>query len=122
MTRIVGIHQLELRAGVDPVEFGRVCADVVAAPTYPGWRTRILKGERGARVDQYVVLFEIDSVEDRDRIFPSPEQHSEEAQRFDEENPAGVAPWERFFSLVDREPDLVTDYSSSRNDPHPSAP
>ncbi|GAA3626835.1 hypothetical protein [Microlunatus ginsengisoli] len=110
MTKLVGVHALELRPGVDPAAFEQVCAEVVGVRMYPGWSTRILKGERGARAGKYAVVFEIDSVEDRDRIFPEPDQHSAEAQQFDNEHPESSAVWDRLFELVDLEADVVTDY------------
>ncbi len=71
MARLVGIHEIELVEGADPVEFERVFAESAAQPELPGWKTRLLRGDRGERAGKYAVLFEIESPEARDRYFPA---------------------------------------------------
>jgi len=44
----------------------------------PGWSVAYLKGDRAERAGKFAVLFEADSVEVRDRFFPSSGEPSEE--------------------------------------------
>jgi hypothetical protein len=84
------------------------------APTsqLPGWKTYLLKGDRGARTGKYLVLFEIESLEARDRFFPGPGQESEEFTRFFEQHPEAAAAMEKWdkYSPLDSETDITTDY------------
>jgi len=71
MGKIYGLHTLELKAGVDEAEFESFAADSISQlPPLSGWGVRLLKGDRGERVGDYVWLVEIDSIEDRDRLSP----------------------------------------------------
>ena len=71
MPTVYGLHEIELQPGVEPDEYERFFAEEVA-PTVelPGWKTRLLKGDRGERAGKYLVLLEIESLEARDRYFP----------------------------------------------------
>ena len=44
MPRVMGVHEIELRAGVDPAEFERVAAEVVSLPMMEGWTNSIAQG------------------------------------------------------------------------------
>ncbi len=69
MARLVSIHEIELIDGADAVEFERLVAE--GAPQLPvGWKSRLLRGDRGERAGKYAILYEIDSPEARDRYFP----------------------------------------------------
>jgi hypothetical protein len=56
-------------------------------PKLTGWKTRLLKGDRGARTGKYLVLHEIESLEARDRYFQRSGEASEEFTRFFEQRP-----------------------------------
>jgi hypothetical protein len=74
----------------------------------PGWKTHLLKGDRGARAGKYLVLFEIESLEARDRYFPRPGEESEEFTRFFEQHPDAAAALEKLH--WGRSADITTDY------------
>jgi hypothetical protein len=76
-------------------------------PEVPGWKFHLLKGDRGARAGEFLILFEMDSVEARDRFFPGPNQESEEWRRYLEQHPEVVAAWDK---LGISEADIWTDY------------
>jgi hypothetical protein len=70
------------------------------APTLklPGWKTHLLRGDRGARSGKYLVLHEGESLDARDRYFPGPGEQSEGFTRFLEQHPetaAAMEKWER---------------------------
>lgn len=108
MARLLGMHEIELSEGADPVEFERLFAESAAQPDMPGWKTRLLRGERGERAGKYAVLFEIESSEARDRFFPAADQRSEDLDRFNVENPAAAEIWQRLFTYLGS--DVTTDY------------
>ncbi len=97
MPKVYGLHEMKLEPGQDPDEFERFWRDEVAPlPDFPGWKTQLLKSDRGPRAGTYLVLFEIESVEARDRFFPGPnEETSEEFDKFYAEHPDAAAAWKK---------------------------
>jgi len=72
------------RAGKLPerlaADFERYFADSVAGPVnrhIPGLRAYLMKGERGARVGGYVIVYEFDRLERRNEYFPKPDSTTE---------------------------------------------
>src|SRR6187200_2399509 len=62
MPKVFAVHEMELEPGVEPEEYERFFAEEIAPMAeLPGWKTRLLKGDRGARTGKYLVLFEIES-------------------------------------------------------------
>ena len=87
MTKVFGMHDIELKPGVNEEEFENFFfKEMATGPLFPGWRVHLLKGDRGERDGKYGVLFEIESAEARDRFAPAPNQSSEESDRFFEEH------------------------------------
>ena len=83
MAKVISIHEIELRPGVAAEEFERfLTAEYLpgVAPMPPGWSVAYLKGDRAERSGKFAVLFEVDSVEERDRFFPSSGEPSAELQ------------------------------------------
>lgn len=110
MTRVVGVHEVELKPGTDPAEFERAAAEAVQHPTLDGWRTRVLRGERGPRAGRYLVVFEIDDQEARNRYFPTEGQmDAEQVDAFNRQHPEGAAAWDRWQAMVLDE-DVANDY------------
>ena len=115
MTRVFGMHEIELNPGVNEEDFENFFLNEVAkAPLYPGWRVRLLKGDRGARKGKYLMLVDIDSVEARDRFAPAHNQGSEETTQFDEEHKDEVEPvfqkWATFSPTQIGQNSIYTDY------------
>jgi hypothetical protein len=104
--KVFGLHEVELAPGMTPEEYEQFFAKEIApVPELPGWKTYLLKGERGERAGKLLLLHEIETVEARDRYFPRPEEVSEEWGQFVEQNPEAAA-WER----VHPAPHMWTDY------------
>jgi hypothetical protein len=113
MPKVFAVHEIELQPGVEPEEYERFFAEEIAPMLeLPGWNTRLLKGDRGARTGKYLVLFEIESLEARDRYFPRPGEASEEFTRFLEQRPEAAAAMEKWekYGRVDSESEITTDY------------
>src|SRR5215211_3637850 len=64
--------KLSPQPGVEPDDYERFFAEEIATVVLPGWKTHLLKGDRGERAGKYLVLLEIESLEARDRYFPRP--------------------------------------------------
>jgi hypothetical protein len=56
-----------------------------------------------------LLLFEVESIEARDRYYPGPEEESEEVRRFDEQHPEAAAVWQKYAALLGK-PHGWTDY------------
>ena len=72
MAKVLGMHSVELKPGVDEQEFEEfIKTDVL--PVYrkvPGQTAHLLKADRGVRNGKYLVLIELESPERRDHIYP----------------------------------------------------
>ena len=108
MARLVSIHEIELIDGADAVEFERLVAE--GAPQLPvGWKSRLLRGDRGERAGKYAILYEIESPEARDRYFPADGQRSEDLDRFEAEHQAAAEIWQRLRGFLTGD-EVYTDY------------
>ena len=78
MAKLFGIHYLELQPGVNAEDFERfVAEEVYPATARQDLTLSVVKGERGERLEKYLLLFEYESVAGRDRYFPTPDEPSE---------------------------------------------
>ncbi|MEO7963198.1 MAG: hypothetical protein ABIT38_04725 [Gemmatimonadaceae bacterium] len=76
---MMALRQTKLKSGVNAADFEQYFADSIAGLMgrhVPGVRAYLLKGERGARIDQYVIVYEFDSVQRRNGYFPKPDSQS----------------------------------------------
>ena len=84
MAKVYSIHPLELNPGVTAEEFEKFVNSAGAGLQAGG--VKFLKGDRGARKGQYMMLTEWDSVEARNRDFPEADLLGDELmQRMPEE-------------------------------------
>jgi hypothetical protein len=76
MSRVFGVHVVELRPGVTTEQFEDFALQVflpsLPLRQTPGVAIHLLRGERGERVGKYIVLFEFETLAVRDRYFPKP--------------------------------------------------
>jgi hypothetical protein len=73
MPRIIAIHVLEPLPGASPEDYEEVVlesAKAFALVETEGWRSYIVKADRGVRKGKFAILQEFDSVEARNRYFP----------------------------------------------------
>jgi len=105
MAKVFGIHELELRPGVTAEEFEQFMADAIPKwPQVEGFTTSVAKGDRGVHAGKYILVFEVESTEARDRAFPTSGTPSEEVQRASE---SAAAMFEKMDSLCSS---TFTDY------------
>jgi hypothetical protein len=111
MSKILALHEIELRPGVSAEAFETFFAQEIGSePIYPGWWAKLLKADRGERAGKYLVMFEIESTAVRDRYFPAPGEQSEEAQHFTQQHPEITAMFERWNTLTSPPGEIYTDY------------
>jgi hypothetical protein len=115
MAKVFSIHEIELHPGVDERDFERFFLEEVAdVPIYPGWKAYLARSDRGSRAGKYAVIIEMESVEDRDRFYPSAYEESEEGKRFDREQTPEVgqiwSKWKTFATTTPGESTVHTDY------------
>ncbi|MFI9383686.1 hypothetical protein [Kutzneria sp. NPDC052558] len=120
VARVVGIHNLALRAGVTEEMFDRFIAENHhRIDDYPDWRFHVLKGERGNRLDQYVMMMEIASLDALDVFYPEPDiatgvaaefaaAHRDTKQMYEE--------WKQLASFSGS-PQIYTDYLAVAENP-----
>ena len=70
MAKVFAIHYFDLKPGANAAAFEAYVA-ATPFPSLPGWKTHIVKGERGERKGKYGVIHEFDSVETRNHYFPA---------------------------------------------------
>jgi hypothetical protein len=111
MTKIFAVHEIELRPGVSAEAFETFFAtEIGSGPLYPGWWAKLLKADRGARAGKYLVIFEIESAEVRDRYFPAAGARSEEALQFTQQHPEFAAMFEQWSTLASPLGEVYSDY------------
>jgi hypothetical protein len=109
MPKVFALHEVVLPAGMTPDEYAEVFGrEVASSVSLPGWKTYLLKGDRGEGAGKLVLLFEVESVEARDRYFPRPEEESEEFRQFDEQHP-DAPEWQKLTGFLSQ-PHSWTDY------------
>lgn len=110
MSKVFGMHAVELKPGVDEREFEDfICNQLI--PVYrvvPGQTIHLLKGDRGERNGKYMVLIELESPARRDHIYPAEGGFAEDVQQL----VGDVDPiFEKLATFVENFPDeAVTDY------------
>jgi hypothetical protein len=70
---ILSMREFELKPGVKASDFERFVQGELAATVaknVKGMKIKILKGDRGERKGGYILVWEFDSVADRNRFFP----------------------------------------------------
>jgi hypothetical protein len=82
MAKIFGFTPLELRPGVEEQEFVKFFVEQYAPlGAKLGWKGYVLKGDRGERDGKYACIWEIPSVEQRDRYVPGQDKLTAEGVR-----------------------------------------
>lgn len=108
MAKVFGMHLITLHPGVKAEDFEKfVMEEVYSVASFEGFNYYLLKGDRGDREGKYLWMIEVESVEVRNRIFPSPGGMSKEAQQFFETHAAVFEKWANFATPMD---DISTDY------------
>ena len=82
MAKIFGVTPIELREGIKGEDFEKFWLNEYGPQgQLLGWTSHLLKADRGERPGKYAVIWELPSVESRDRIVPESGTISEEGLR-----------------------------------------
>jgi hypothetical protein len=112
MPRVFALHEVVLPQGMTAEEYEQLFGEELASlPDLEGWKTYLLKGDRGDGAGKLQLMFEVESVEARDRYFPRPGPggESEEFRQFQKKYPEVAAAWEKYTGFL-VEPHNWTDY------------
>ena len=112
MPRVFGLHEVVLPPGMTAEEYEQLFGEELASlPDLQGWKTYLLKGDRGDGAGKLLLMFEIESAEARDRYFPTPGPggESEEFRQFQKQHPEVTAASEKYTGFL-VEPHSWTDY------------
>jgi hypothetical protein len=112
MAKVYSLHMLALKAGASGPDFERFFhEEIEPVPGPSGLVMRLLRGDRGDREGKYLVMFEFDSVERRDELFPEagPGAHQMSAEAMQWMGSAGssLARWNDYTTPFDT---IYTDY------------
>ena len=111
MSKVYGMHMIALHPGVKAEDFEKfVMEEVYPVSNFEGWKYHLLKGDRGEREGNYLGMFEFESVELRDRLFPSRGEMSEEIQQFFAAQAGVFEKWATFATPMDATSTDSTDY------------
>jgi hypothetical protein len=111
MPKVFGIHELATKPGVNGAEFERfVTEEAFPAMRWPGTTFYLLKGDRGERNGQYLLVMEFESVEARNRLFPAPDTTGAEVQQAIDSARGVFEKWASFGALPGSEGAIYTDY------------
>jgi hypothetical protein len=110
MAKVFGIHYIALQTGVKPEEFETFAAQRWSQlPSLPGLTTYLVKGDRGDRLNRYLLIFEFESKETRDRYLPAEGVASAEMQQALAAAAPVLAEWTKYASFGGS-PTIWTDY------------
>lgn len=113
MSKVFGIHQLELKNDADVAEFERFVRDEYSVvPTFRGWQVSIAKGDRGDNVGKYLYIMEIESLEVRNYDIPGDGTISPEMQQWVEDSAALDGKLNSFLTKALGSETPFTDYVS----------
>jgi hypothetical protein len=93
MSKVFGIHTIELRPGVKAEDFERFVIEHFYSLSVEGGEIYVAIGDKGKRVGEYVLVWVFDSVEARDRFAGAP---GSLAPEFSEEDKQKLAKYRTF--------------------------
>lgn len=112
MAKVYSLHMIALKAGASGPDFERFFQEQIGAVPAPrGLTMRLLKGDRGDRKGNYLVMFEFESDERRNQLFPeagpAARQMSDEVMQWMGAAGPTLAKWDEYATPFDT---IYTDY------------
>jgi hypothetical protein len=68
--KVYGVHVVQFQPGANIEEYEQFYRDRVTTVRIPGMESHLVRADRGSDVGKYLELFEFESVEMRDQLFP----------------------------------------------------
>jgi hypothetical protein len=101
MSKVFAMHMIAIKPGVKTEDFEKfVIEEVYPLPTLEGVKFYLLKGDRGDREGKYLAVYEFESVEVRDKYFPSPGEGTKEVEQFFESWAVAIEKWATFATSL----------------------
>jgi hypothetical protein len=112
MAKVFGAHEIHLKPGANTADFERfVAEEVLPAFRLPGVTTSLMKGDRGARDGQYLMVSVFEDVQTRDHHYPVHETPSDAALQLDQAFAATLQQrWAAFAEPLISQDESYTDY------------
>jgi len=107
VAKVYALHEIALNPGVNAEDFERFVTEQLAAMSLSGFTPHLLKGDRGKRAGQYALLTEFDSVEVRNRYYPT---EGSQGEGMEAPTQDFIEKWASFSPTILGDPDLYTDY------------
>jgi hypothetical protein len=112
MSKVYSLHMIALKAGASGPDFERFFHEGIEPVPGPGRLTmRLLRGDRGDREGKYLLMFEFESVERQDQLFPeagpAARQMSAEVMQWMAAGGPTLAKWNDYATPFDV---IFTDY------------
>lgn len=112
MAKVYSLHSIALKAGASGPDFERFFREEVEPVAGPsGLTMRLLRGDRGDREGKYLLMFEFESVERRNQLFPeagpAARQMSAEVMQWMGGAGPTLAKWNEYTTPFDT---IYTDY------------
>jgi hypothetical protein len=112
MSKVYSLHMIALKAGASGPDFERFFQEQIGAVPEPsGLTMRLLKGDRGDRKGNYLLMFEVESDERRNQLFPeagpAARQMSAEVMQWMTAGGPTLAKWNDYATPFDV---IFTDY------------
>ena len=112
MAKVYSLHLIALKAGANGPDFERFFQEEIKSVQPPsGLTMRLLKGDRGDREGNYLLMFEFESVERRNQLFPeagpAARQMSGEVMQWMGSAGPSLAKWNEYATPFDT---IYTDY------------
>ncbi len=112
MGKVYSLHMIALKAGANGPDFERFFREEVQpGPGPSGLTMRLLNGDRGDRAGKYLLMFEVESVERRNQLFPeagpAARQMSAEVMQWMGGAGPTMARWDEYTTPFDT---IYTDY------------
>lgn len=105
MPRVYGLHEVIIHPDYTDADFEKFVAEELPKVKQPeGSRLYVLKGNRGYGAGRYLLVYEFDSVETQNRLWPG-NLASDEMRAWQERNADFVKRWASFFEHT-----MYTDY------------
>jgi hypothetical protein len=98
LPRLIAMHEPELFPGIRAEDFERfVTQSYIPAHASLGINVQLLRGDRGERDGQFLLVYEFESVERRNNLFPA-NGLSDQMERWTRTNAALITAWKSMAS------------------------
>jgi hypothetical protein len=103
--KVLGIHYYTLKEGVDPAVFEKFVTGEwapVVSELFPGVKLMLMKGERGTKINTYILAFEISSLYVRNFYWPQSGESTDAAKAIFQDCDKCRQVWDKMSEMAKR--------------------